>query len=170
MGPLPTSRGFSYCLTCVARFSRWPEAFPITNISAENVAKTFLYEWITRFGIPLKITTDQGRQFESQLFTELNNIIGSKHLSTTAYHPQANGFVERFHRQLKAAIRCHATERWTDVLSIILLGIRSAWREEFEARPADLIYGQTLRLPGEFLATHKITNFKEPSPDFTTQL
>ena len=106
-----------------------------------------------RFGTLLRITTDQGRQFESQLFTELSNIIGSNHLRTTDYHPQANGLVERFHRQLKAAISCHATERWTEVLPIVLIGIRSAWREDLKAIPADLVYGETLRLPGEFLAT-----------------
>ncbi|KYN22425.1 hypothetical protein ALC57_05176 [Trachymyrmex cornetzi] len=64
-----------------------------------------------RFGVPLKITTDQGRQFESYLFNNLNKLLGMQHLRTTAYHPQANGMVERFHRQLKAAIRCHGNNR-----------------------------------------------------------
>jgi len=149
---LPVSEGFRYCLTCIDRFTRWPEAIPLENQEAETVAKVFYNGWITRFGVPLRITTDQGRQFESQLFKQLTMLTGSKHLHTTTYHPQANGIVERFHRQLKAALRCHENNRWTKTLPTILLGIRAAWREDLNATTAELVYGETLRLPGQFLS------------------
>ena len=105
VGPLPSSEGKRYCLTCVDRYTRWPEAFPIANIEAETVAKTFVKSWISRFGMPARVITDQGRQFESKLFNEM---LGTQHLRTMAYHPVANGMVERFHRQLKAAIKYQA--------------------------------------------------------------
>lgn len=148
---MPRSEGFRYCLTCVDRFSRWPEAYPMEDQEAETVARHFYDEWISRFGVPLRITTDQGRQFESCLFKQLNCLIGSTHFHTTAYHPQANGMVERLHRQLKTAIRCHQSGQWTKVLPTVLLGIRSAWKDDLQATAAELLYGQTLRLPGEFL-------------------
>ena len=116
------------------------------------MAKAFVSGWISGFGTSLRITTDQGRQFQSHAFRELNNLLGSQHLHTTAYHPASNGLVERMHRQLKTAIKCHATEKWTEILQIVLLGIRTAWREDHQATAAELIYGETLRLPGEFLA------------------
>ncbi|XP_018396914.1 PREDICTED: uncharacterized protein LOC108775129 [Cyphomyrmex costatus] len=152
---MPSSDGKRYCLTCIDRFSRWPEVFPLEDQEAETVARAFYSGWIARFGVPLRVTTDRGRQFESRLFQQLNELTGTKHLKTTAYHPQANGIVERFHRQLKAAIKCHGDDRWTEVLPTVLLGIRAAWKEDMQATAADLVYGETLRLPGQFLKQHQ---------------
>jgi len=121
---LPMSEGYRYCLTCIDRFTRWPEAVPMENQEAETVARAFYDGWIARFGVPLRVTTDQGRQFESQL----NRLTDSQHLRTTAYHPQANGLVERFHRQLKTALRCHNNNRWTEALPIIMLSMCSLAR------------------------------------------
>jgi len=148
---MPSSEGKRYCLTCVDRFTRWPEAFPIKDQEAGTVARAFYEGWICRFGTPLQVTTDQGRQFESHLFRQLNELTGTTHLKTAVYHPQANDMVERFHRQLKAAIKCRASSKWTQVLPTILLGIRAAWREDLRTTAAELLYGETLRLPGQFL-------------------
>ncbi|XP_060808829.1 uncharacterized protein LOC132903782 [Amyelois transitella] len=100
----------------------------------------------------IKCVKHRGRQFESKLFKTLSAILGAEHRPTTAYHPACNGLVERLHRQLKASIKCHATSNWTEVLPLVLLGIRSAWKEDIHASAADLVYGEPLRLPGEFLA------------------
>lgn len=153
VGPLPPSAsGYRYCLTVIDRFSRWPEAIPLQNITAETCAAALVSGWIARFGCPARVTTDRGRQFESQLFKSLAVMVGARHLRTTAYHPAANGIIERLHRQLKSAIMCHSESQWTEVLPLVLLGIRSAWKEDIQASVAELVYGEPLRLPGQFLS------------------
>lgn len=150
VGPLPPSKDHKYVLTCVDRFSRWPEACPMQNQTAETVAETFFFGWISRFGVPDTITTDQGRQFESELFRCLSRFCGMQKTRTVAYNPKCNGAVERFHRTLKAAIKCQDTERWMEVLPSVLLGIRCSLKADIESTPAEMVYGCTLRLPGEF--------------------
>ena len=103
--PLPPSKGFSYLLTIIDRFTQWLEAIPIPDMTATTVARAFITGWVSRFGIPSSITIDRGRQFESSLWAKLMHSLGTVRLRTTAYHPIANGLVERFNRQLKAALR-----------------------------------------------------------------
>lgn len=159
VGPLPVSQDYRYCLTAVDRFTRWPEVIPLVDISAETVSKALIHGWISRFGCPMDIITDRGRQFESALFKSLSQLIGFQHRRTTAYHPQCNGLVERFHRQLKAAIVCHDGTSWVDALPLVLLGIRSAVKEDLKASSAELLYGEPLRLPGEIFEPTEVNNF-----------
>ena len=68
-----------------------------------------------------------------------------------AYHPQANGLVERLHRQLKASLKARLSgPNWMDELPMVMLGIRTSWREDAGCSPANLVYGTSLHLPGEF--------------------
>ncbi|XP_070172275.1 uncharacterized protein [Polyergus mexicanus] len=113
VGPLPISKGYRYCLTIID-------------------------QWLTQYGTPARVTTDQGRQFKTDLFRRLTQLTGTTHIRTTAYHPAANGMVERLHRQLKSAIKCYQTILWTEVLPTILLGIRAAWKEDLQATLAEL--------------------------------
>jgi hypothetical protein len=86
---------------------------------------------------------------------------------TTPHHPVANGLVERLHRTMKAAIMCHADSQWTEALPLVLLGLRTAYKEDLSSSVAELVYGEPLRIPGELLV--QTTPQVDPST-FTQQL
>lgn len=159
VGPLPPSNGCVYLLTCVDRFTRWPEAIPIPESTAATVARAFVQTWISRFGVPSTVTTDRGPQFTSHLWKAFTQLLGTTHIRTTSYHPIANGLVERFHRQLKAALKASPhPDHWTDMLPLALLGVRTSLKEDIKSTAAELVYGTSLRLPGEYFVPHADDN------------
>ncbi|KAJ8713199.1 hypothetical protein PYW07_013569 [Mythimna separata] len=167
VGPLPTtSQGHRYLVTMIDRLTKWPEAIPTDEISAVRIADIVYQHWISRFGCPTTLTSDQGPQFESQLFQNLMKVMGIKKNRTTPYHPQSNGMIERWHRSLKTSLRAKLsdTSTWVSELPTVLLGLRAALRTDTGVSAAELTYGYNLRLPGDFFAS---TSTSTPTMDYT---
>ena len=152
IGPLPVSRGYKYILTCICRFSRWFEAIPMVEMTVESVLSALWDGWIGRYGVPSRITTDRGSQFATSLvFKKAMRSLGVTCHQTSAYHQSANGMVERPHRQLKSALKSMENPQdWKDNLSVVLLGMRSALKEDLGCSSAELCFGTVLRVPGEY--------------------
>ncbi|XP_072906159.1 uncharacterized protein [Hemitrygon akajei] len=114
--------------------------------------KALIATWVTRFGVPAHITSDRGAQFTSSLWSAVASLLGTQLHHTTAYHPHLNGLVESFHRHLKLALMAHLKgPNWVDKLPWVLLGIRTAPKEDLHASSAKLVYGAPLAVPGEFI-------------------
>ena len=126
-------KGTGYLLTMIDRFLRWPEAIPLTDITADTIASAFYTHWIARFVASRTITTEQGSQFEAALFKALLNLVETNHTRSLPYHPAANGLVERWHRSLKAALMCHGSTAWVELLPTVLLGLRTCYKEDIKA-------------------------------------
>ncbi|GFX98955.1 transposon Tf2-6 polyprotein [Trichonephila clavipes] len=156
IGPLPPSNGNQFCMTIIDRFTRWPEVIPTPDMTAETTARALMHGWISRFGCPTTITTDCGTNFESNLFRELTRMLGCNRIHSTSYHPQANGIIERLHRHLKGALKARNHIQWTELLPIVLLGMRSALKDDINATCAQLVYGTTLRLPSDLVTSDSI--------------
>lgn len=151
VGPLTYCNGYRYIVTMVDRNTGWPEAYPVKDITAETIADIVYTGWITRFGTPLYLTTDQGSNFLSTLFTQLAKRMGITKFRTTAYHPQSNGKVERWHRSLKTALMCRGnTEHWVSELPSVLFGLRASMRDDTQISAAEMVFGEPIRLPGDF--------------------
>ncbi|XP_048522147.1 uncharacterized protein LOC125504329 [Dendroctonus ponderosae] len=133
----------------IDKFSRWPEAAPIFDITADTIATTFYNTWISRYGAPRVITSDQRSQFEGELFQTLLRLFGVKRQRTTPHHLKSNGLVERWHQTLKAALMCHDSQRWTEVFSTVLFGLRTAFKQDLNSSAAELLFGAPLKVPAQ---------------------
>lgn len=137
----------TYLLTMMDRSTRWMEATPMSSITAEHVASTFVHTWVARFGTPLHIVTDRGAQFEAELMAKLGQLLGFFRVRTTSYHPQTNGLLERFHRVLKSSLKCKPGN-WLEKLPIVLLGLRMAPLDDSPfSSPFNAVTGANLMIP-----------------------
>uniref|UniRef100_A0A914QUT5 RNA-directed DNA polymerase n=1 Tax=Panagrolaimus davidi TaxID=227884 RepID=A0A914QUT5_9BILA len=105
-GPLPkAAENEQYILVTVDAFSKWLIASPMKNQTARTVATTFINDVITKHGCPNTVVTDCGRQFTGTIFSEMAQIFGFQHNTSTPYHQEANGEVERQNRTLATMLR-----------------------------------------------------------------
>ena len=161
VGPLPLARGFRYLLTVVDRYTRYPVAVPMTNITADSTLHAFMSGWISHFGVPDTVQTDRGRQFTSTLWKDAMTSLSIKHRLSSAYHPQSNGMVERFHRQLKATLRSRLSTNsdWVAELPLTMLSLRTTPKADLKVAPSDMVFGEALQLPGRL-----VSPIAEPPP------
>jgi len=154
VGPLPIIKNKKFILTMIDRDTSWTEVVALNEISSEAVVKAITKEWVSRYGVPEIIVSDNGRQFISEKFNHFCESFGIEHRHSTPYHPQCNGKIERFHRSLKNALRTQSTnaERtWLENLPLTMLGIRNASSEDTELSPSQTMFGTTIRLPGDII-------------------
>ena len=155
LGPLPTSgKGNKYILIVGDYFTKWAEAYPLENQRAEVVAEVIVKQFIARFGVPLQMHSDQGRNFESAVFSDICVMLGIDKTRTTALHPESDGMVERFNRtlenQLAIFVERHQKD-WDKNVPLLLMSYRSAIHESTKETPANVMFGRELNLPIDLL-------------------
>ena len=100
MGPLPPSSRNQYILLINDHFTKWHEVTELPDQSALTTAKALMDHWITSFGCPESLHSDQGRKFEPKLFTSLTKLLQLDKVCTTAFQPQSHAVIERTNRTL----------------------------------------------------------------------
>ncbi|GBM09461.1 Retrovirus-related Pol polyprotein from transposon 412, partial [Araneus ventricosus] len=155
LGSFPvTTKGNRYVLVLMDYFTKWPEAIPIPDQEASTVAEELVRSWISGYGVPMILHSDQGTNFNSALFTELCKLLGILKTRTTALHPESDGMVERFNRTILNHLSLFVSRNQTDWdthLPLFLLAYRSAEHEVTGLTPAEMLFGRTLRLPCDIL-------------------
>ena len=150
-GPHPTSRsGHVYILTVIDLFTKWGESIPLRNKEAITVARALMDVIFSRFGLPLELMSDNGREFDNSILKELCRLLGMEKIRTTVYKPSTNGAVERFHRTLNSMLGkvVETNQRnWDEFLPSVMAAYRASRHESTGYSPNFLCLGRENRAP-----------------------
>ncbi len=129
LGPFTKSNaGNNYILMVICQFTKWIDMIPIPDQSAHTVAKEFLAKVVTYFGCPLEIFTDQGSNFQSNLFKAFCELLEITRTRTTPYRPAGNGQIERYNRVVLQMVRCYLKGKvkdWDKNLNLLAMALRA---------------------------------------------
>ena len=155
IGPLPiTPRGNRYILVLTDHFTKFVEVIAVPDQSAEVCASKILNEFIARWGCPLSIHSDQGRNYESKVFKELCRMLEIKKTRTSAKNPRCNGVCEKINATIIKMIKaylCREQEEWDLNLGCIAGAYRATPNETTKLSPNLLTMGRETRLPAELI-------------------
>ena len=165
VGPLPrTKSGNEYLLTIMCTSTRFPEAIPLRNIKTKSIVKA-LIKFFTFVGLPKSVQSDQGSNFMSGIFQQVMHELGIKQYRSSAYHPESQGALERFHQTLKNMIRsyCFDTEKdWDEGIHLLLFAVRESVQESLGFSPFELVFGHSVRGPLKLLKETFLSNDETP--------
>ena len=150
VGPMPeTPNGMKYIVTMQDGFSRYCTACTIPNKEAVTVANALLDAWITKFGCPVRIHSDQGREFQNSIWHQLCDRLQIAKTTTPAYNPQSN-LVERFHKTLNSIMRTHLAREdagWSRFLPMATFAYNTKVNATHGLTPFEVWMGRAAKLP-----------------------
>ncbi len=145
-----SKQGNHLILVVVDHFTRWTEALPLSNHRAETIAHAVVREVFCRFGSPYVIHTDQGADFESELFKEMCKLLNITKTRTSPYRPQSDGMPERFNRTLLSLLSMFVSQcgsDWEDHLPYAMAAYRSSVHSTTGYSPNFMVFARELPLP-----------------------
>ena len=154
LGLFPKSRrGNRYILMLICQFTKWIEGYPLADQTAEQVVQTVVDNFISRFGIPQMIHSDQGANFTSALFQHVCDLLEITKTRTSPYRPCSNSQVERYNRTLLQFMHCHLKDnsRWDEHLPALTSAIRSVPNMQTGFTPNLMMLGCVVSHPARLL-------------------
>lgn len=175
VGPLPKSKATNqFLLTMMCASTRFPEIIPLRKITAPVTTKA-LVKFFSLFGLPKVVQTDQGTNFKSKVFAQVLKTLGITHVTSSPYHPESQGVLERFHQTMKSMLCkfCHESQKdWDEGVPLVLFATREAVQESLGFSPAELVLGHEVRGPLKVLKEQLVipeTRVKS-IPEYVTKL
>ena len=153
-----SDKGIENILVITDVFTKFSQAIPTRNQTAKCIATVLKNTWFDRFGLPRRIHSDQGRNFESAIIRELCEEHSIDKSRTTPYHPQGNGMVERFNRTLHNLLRTLSEEEkkaWPDHIATLLYAYNCILHATTGYSPYYMFFGREPLLPFDILLKRK---------------
>lgn len=144
------SKGYENILVLTDHFTKYAQAFPTKNQSAKTTARILYEHFVVHYGIPSKLHSDQGRNFEGRIVKELCALLGTKKTRTSAYHAMGNGLCERMNRSLLAmlgTLENSQKRKWKDFLSSVVHAYNCTKHASTGYSPYYLMFGRDPQLP-----------------------
>lgn len=152
-GPLPITRaGHKNILTIQDNLTKYSVSIPLDETTSKDVATALATKYIYIYGAPKIIISDQGRNFISEIFKEFTKIFRIKDYSTTAYHPQSNGSLERSHHVLTEYLKQYVDQNrdWDCWVPSAMFSYNTSVHEGTKFSPFRLVFEKTARIPSQF--------------------
>ena len=155
LGPfVESNRGNRYVLMIVDQFTKWVSCIPLPDQAAETMAWSFYEYFISFFGCPIQIHTDQGRNFDGNYFRALCELLQIVKTRTTPYRPSSNGQVERYNKVVLQFIRCYLDGKqkdWDKYIATVGMSIRASVSRSTGFTPNFMMFGRELHMPTDIL-------------------
>ena len=141
---------FQYAMVVTDHFTKYVQIYATKNKTTRTAADKLYNDFILQYGFPERIHSDQGGEFNSKLFTEMQKMLGIDASTTTPYHPQGNGMAERFNRtmcNMLKALPAVAKGDWRKHLPKLAFAYNSTKNKTTGFSPFYLMYGRESKLP-----------------------
>lgn len=169
----PDTRGMNSILVVTDHFTRYAQAYPTRNQKALTVAKVLVDKFFIHYGLPARIHSDQGRDFESQLIKEMLRILGIRKSRTTPYHPQGDPQPERFNRTLLSMLGTLSQgkrRQWSQHVSYLVHAYNSTKCDATGYSPYYLMFGREARLPVDLCFSRPADRDGVPHSQYVSKL
>ena len=149
-----SAKGYKYILVVCDYFTKYTEAYPLKDKTARSVADALMDIWLPRYGFPMFLHSDQGKEFDNTMIHKLSELLGTVKTKTTPYHPRSDGLVERFNRTLLAMLAMFVSRKhdnWDDLLPFMMLAYNTTVHTTTGFTPYRLVFGEECNLPGNLV-------------------
>ncbi|XP_017221317.1 uncharacterized protein LOC108198046 [Daucus carota subsp. sativus] len=175
IGELPKAKGgVRYAVVAVDYFTKWAEAAPLATITAKKITSFVFNSIVCRFGIPFKLISDNGKQFDSRELKKLCDDLNIRRNFAAVYHPQSNGQTEAINKIIKHMLKAKLEEKkgdWPEELPMVLWSYNTTPRTTTGESRFMLTYGCEAMVPVEVRAgSFRRDHFQEEANEVNQRL